>query len=158
METTRKVDRSTRIPNPQAWPSNDDLHKPLSMGCSLFPDEAVARIYKPPRAVTTSGKARLKGWRLVFERRTAPSIEPLMGYTSGDDTLAQIELGFPTLESAIRYAERQGLTYVVQTPTALVGYGRCLRLHDMPEQAGSSTRVSSDAVLDRLGFAVLQES
>ncbi|NYD80407.1 hypothetical protein HD884_000448 [Ochrobactrum intermedium] len=25
----------------------------------------------------TSGKARTKGWRLVFERQTAPFIEPL---------------------------------------------------------------------------------
>lgn len=158
MEMTRQVDRSTRMPDPQGWPSNDNLHKPLSMGRSLFTDDAVARIYKPSRAVTTFGKARSKGWRLVFERRTAPFIEPLMGYTSGDDTLAQVELGFPTLESAIRYAERQGLTYVVQTPTALVGKGRCLRLDEMPAQAGSSTRASSDAVLERLGLAVLQES
>nr|WP_318012969.1 ETC complex I subunit [Mesorhizobium sp. BR-1-1-10] len=158
METTGQVDRPTRMTNPQGWPSNDNLHKHLSMGCSLFPDDAVARIYRPSRAVTTSGKARSKGWRLVFERRTAPSIEPLMGYTSGHDALAQVELGFPTLESAIRYAERQGLTYVLQTPTGLVGKGCCLRLDEMPAQAGSSTRASSDAVLDRLGLAVLQES
>ncbi|MER9844249.1 ETC complex I subunit [Mesorhizobium australicum] len=35
----------------------------------------------------TSGPARPKGWRLVFERRTAPVIEPLMGYTGRGDTL-----------------------------------------------------------------------
>ncbi|EUB99944.1 ETC complex I subunit conserved region [Rhizobium sp. CF080] len=32
-----------------------------------------------------------------------------MGYTGGTDTLTQVELEFPTLRSAIRYAERQGL-------------------------------------------------
>ncbi|WP_287092168.1 NADH dehydrogenase ubiquinone Fe-S protein 4 [Mesorhizobium sp.] len=42
----------------------------------------------------TSGRARPKGWRLVFERRTAPVIEPLMGYTGGGDTLTQVELDF----------------------------------------------------------------
>nr|WP_261319007.1 ETC complex I subunit [Rhizobium leguminosarum] len=56
----------------------------------------------------------MQGWRLVFERRSAPFIEPLMGYTGCTDTLTQVELEFPTLESAIRYAERQGLTYTVQ--------------------------------------------
>ena len=117
MEATRQINKSTRTPITQGWPSNDNRHKPLSMGRSVFPNDAVARIYKPSRAVTTSGMARTRGWRLVFERRTAPFIETLMGYTGGDDTLSQVELSFPTLESAIRYAERQGLTYVVQMPT-----------------------------------------
>ncbi|WP_229729462.1 NADH dehydrogenase ubiquinone Fe-S protein 4 [Agaricicola taiwanensis] len=79
------------------------------MGRTIFPGDAVARIYKPSRPVTTSGKAGTKHWRLVFERRTAPFIEPLMGHTGGDDTLAQVELQFPTLETALRYAARQGL-------------------------------------------------
>ncbi len=158
METTRQVNRSTTIPVPQGWPSNDNRHTPLSMGRSIFPADAVARICKPSRAVTTSGKARTRGWRLVFERRTAPFIEPLMGYTGGDDTLTQVELSFPTLQSAIRYAERQGLTYVVQTPTGQTGNGRSRRVDDKPAQAGRPTHAFSDATLDRLGLAALQES
>jgi hypothetical protein len=59
----------------------------------------------------TSGRARTKSWLLTFERRTVPYIEPLMGWTAGDDPLTQIELRFPTLESAIAYAKRQGLSY-----------------------------------------------
>lgn len=54
----------------------------------------------------TSGRARPKGWRLVFEWRTAPVIEPLMGYTGSGDTLTQVELDFPTAQAAIDYAER----------------------------------------------------
>ena len=38
-------------------------------------------------------------------------IEPLMGWTGNDDTLTQVELTFPTLETAIADAERQGLAY-----------------------------------------------
>jgi hypothetical protein len=57
------------------------------MGRSSFPEGAVACIFKPSRSATTSGKAGTKGWRLRFERRTAPFIEPLMGWTGGDDTL-----------------------------------------------------------------------
>ena len=57
------------------------------MGRSSFPEGTVARIFKPSRSVTTSGKAETKDWRLRFERRTAPFIEPLMGWTGDEDTL-----------------------------------------------------------------------
>jgi hypothetical protein len=62
----------------------------------------------------TSGKARTKTWVLRFDRRTPPIIEPLMGWTGGDDTLIQVELTFPTREAAVAYAERQGLTFVIE--------------------------------------------
>lgn len=81
---------------------------------SWFPRDAVAHIYRPARSVMTSGKARTKNWVLRFERRTPPFIEPLMGWTGGDDTLTQVELTFPSREAAIAYAERQGLNYVVR--------------------------------------------
>lgn len=111
VETAKQTDTGGLSPN-------DDRRTPLSMGRSVFPEDTVARIFKPSRSVMTSGRARTKGWRLVFERRMAPFIEPLMGYTGGNDTLTQIDLGFPTLESANRYAERQGLSYVLQVQSA----------------------------------------
>jgi hypothetical protein len=83
------------------------------LGASIFPAGAVARIYRPARSATTSGRARTKRWLLRFDRRTPPFIEPLMGWTGGDDTLIQIELSFPTSEAAVAYAGRQGLAYVV---------------------------------------------
>ena len=91
----------------------------------------MARIYRPGRSVTTSARTG-SAWRLTFERRTAPFIEPLMGYTGGRDTLTQVELSFPTLESAIGYAERQGLNYVVRMPVEQVG----VRLTDNDERPG----------------------
>lgn len=158
METTIQINGSTRISIPQGGPSNDNRHEPLSMGRSVFPEDAVARIYKPYRAVTTSGRAATKGWRLVFERRTAPFIEPLMGHTGGDDTLTQVELSFPTLQSAIRYAERQGLSYVVRTSTGqTTGDGRSRRLRARPAQAARTTHAFSGATLDRLGLGSLQD-
>jgi hypothetical protein len=76
---------------------------------------AEARIAWRGWAVTTSGRARAKQWVLRFERRSPPVIEPLMGWTSGDDTLAtQVELTFDTLDEALSYAERQGLSYRIQ--------------------------------------------
>ncbi|WP_445206981.1 NADH dehydrogenase ubiquinone Fe-S protein 4 [Aminobacter sp. Piv2-1] len=92
----------------RARPGNDN--RPASSGAlsfrrSIFPDGTVAQIYRPGRSVTTSARAGT-AWRLTFERRTAPFIEPLMGYSGGRDTLTQVELSFPTLESAIGYAKR----------------------------------------------------
>jgi hypothetical protein len=83
-------------------------------GNSLLPSDAVARIYRPVRSAMTSGKARTKKWVLRFDRRTAPFIEPLMGWAGGDDTLTQVELTFPTREAAVAYAQRQGLAYIVE--------------------------------------------
>lgn len=106
-----------------ARPGNDNCpasSRALSFGRSVFPEDAVARIYRPGRSVTTSARTG-SAWRLTFERCTAPFIEPLMGYTGSRDTLTQVELSFPTLESAIRYAERQGLSYVVRMPAEQVG-------------------------------------
>jgi hypothetical protein len=111
MDNVREIDYAISKPVSGFRPSNDNRRRHLSFDRSLFPEDAVAQIYKPARSVTTSGNARANGWRLVFERRDAPFIEPLMGYTGGGDTLTQVELEFPTLQSAIRYAERQGLSY-----------------------------------------------
>ena len=85
---------------------------PLTVS-SVFPDDAVAVIYRPARSAMTSGKANTRHWKLRFERRTPPFIEPLMGWTGGDDPLTQVELTFPTREAAVGYAERQGLTFIV---------------------------------------------
>ena len=153
METITQVNTK---PTPQAWPANDNRQLPATRR-SIFPGDAVARICRASRSATTSGMARAKHWRLVFEPRRAPFLEPLMGHTGSDDTLAQVELAFPTLESAMRYAERQGLAYVVQTPG-----GQACR--DRPQETertapwSGSTQAFSDATLDRLGLAELQES
>jgi hypothetical protein len=64
--------------------------------------------------VTTAGRAGSEQWVLCCPRRSAPEIEPLMGWTAGDDTLTQLELIFETKEQAIAYAEREGLAYRVQ--------------------------------------------
>lgn len=98
-----------------ARPADGERHRHgLTFGRSLFPDNVVARIFRPGRSVTTSGKARTKGWRLTLARRSAPYIEPLMGWTGDDDTLTQVELTFPTLEAAVAYCERQGLGLVIE--------------------------------------------
>jgi len=155
MENVRETDYAISKPVSGFWPLNDNRRRHPSFGRSLFPEDAVARIYKPAHSVTTSGNARANGWRLVFERRDAPLIEPLMGYTGGGDTLTQVELQFPTLQSAIRYAERQGLSYVAQRRAAKPARRVKRRLGQRPKR---SSHTFSDTTLKRLGLAALQES
>ena len=77
----------------------------------------VARIYKPSRSATQSGKARTKSWVVEHEPAVAREIDPLMGWTSSRDMQQQVRLSFDTKEEAIAYAERNGLPYTVNEPT-----------------------------------------
>ncbi|MET3840575.1 NADH dehydrogenase ubiquinone Fe-S protein 4 [Bradyrhizobium sp. OAE829] len=95
---------------------------------SVFPADAQAVIYKSAASPMTSRRTSAQQWKLRFERRSAPYIEPLMGWTADDDTLSQVELSFPSAEAAIAYAHRQGLQYTAQ---------------DLPTQ-GSKPRLVSD--------------
>ncbi len=76
----------------------------------------VARIFKPVRGATTSGKARTHGWALHYAPAAPRRVEPLMGWTSSTDMLAQVRLQFPTKEEAIAYAQRNGIDYRVEEP------------------------------------------
>ena len=81
-----------------------------------------ARIRRRGRPVDTAGRARTGTWLLTVERATPPEIEPLMGWTAGDDPLAkQVQLAFPTRARAVADAERQGLTDTVESETAVTG-------------------------------------
>ena len=75
-------------------------------------------IYKPAKTAMQSGQAQTKAWRLEFEPASAREIDPLMGWTSGGDTNAQVRLEFDTREEAIAYAERAGLAYQIAEPQA----------------------------------------
>jgi hypothetical protein len=133
-------------------PANDSRQRCLSLGQSWFPADAVARISRPSRSVTTSAPVRRRQWLLTFERRTPPCIEPLMGWTGGDDPLTQIRLTFPTCDAAIAYAERQGLTYVVdgdqQWPEA--------RVHHASSQHTMREQTARDAWSTYVQYAWLQ--
>lgn len=100
VETNRILSSCGRTANvklPMMFPAN---RPPLSGQIS-------ARIFRLGRSVMTSARGGAQPWRLVFERRTPPFIDALMGYTGGEDTRTQVELDFPTLEAAIAFAERQ---------------------------------------------------
>ncbi len=73
----------------------------------------VARIYRPAKTAMQSGRGKTERWMLVYDPEVAPTVEPLMGYTSSADMNRQIRLAFPTREQAIAYAERKGIPYRV---------------------------------------------
>ncbi|WBU57664.1 ETC complex I subunit [Paracoccus sediminicola] len=74
------------------------------------------RIYQPARNAMQSGMARTRDWVLDFPQADKRDIDPLMGWTSSDDTQSQVRLRFPTREEAEAYARERGLDYVVAEP------------------------------------------
>ncbi|MGR3566524.1 ETC complex I subunit [Pseudooceanicola sp.] len=75
-----------------------------------------ARIYRPARTATQSGTARTKKWVLDYFPDSAREVDPLMGWTSSDDTQAQVRLRFDTKEEALDYARDHGIEAVVTEP------------------------------------------
>ena len=118
---------SYRITSLRHSPNSHLAAEPAVSGASTFPTDAVAVIYRPARSAMTSGTANSRQWKLRFERRSPPFIEPLMGWTGGDDPLAQVEMTFPSAEAAIAYARRQGLEFVLRRSKE-VDITRCHRV------------------------------
>ena len=98
---------------------NQSRATPLLPGTGIPASDAlpVVRIHRPARSVTQSGPGRRR-WVLEFEPTGRRPIDPLMGWTGTDDTLAQIRLEFRNLQGAIDFAEKQGWRYEVEEPPA----------------------------------------
>jgi hypothetical protein len=74
------------------------------------------RIYQPAKNAMQSGRAGTLRWLLEFAPASRRVADPLMGWTSSDDTRTQLRLNFDTKEEAIAYAEREGLPYTLEEP------------------------------------------
>jgi ETC complex I subunit conserved region len=55
---------------------------------------------------------------LEFAPASAREVDPLMGWTSSDDTQAQVRLQFDTIEAAQDYARENGIDADVTLPKA----------------------------------------
>lgn len=77
-----------------------------------------ARIYQPAKTAMQSGTAKAKGWVLEFAPQTARDIDPLMGWTSSNDTQTQVRLRFDSREAAEEYAVAKGIEFDVAEPKA----------------------------------------
>ncbi|MBB3763189.1 NADH dehydrogenase ubiquinone Fe-S protein 4 [Sphingomicrobium lutaoense] len=78
---------------------------------------ADVRIIEEQRKTTQSGKAQAGRWLLEYERSEKQLPDPLTGWAGSGDTRTQVKLHFATLEEAIAYCDKYGLTYhVVKAP------------------------------------------
>ncbi|MFV0302298.1 MAG: ETC complex I subunit [Paracoccus sp. (in: a-proteobacteria)] len=75
-----------------------------------------ARIYQPARNAMQSGLARTHGWVLEFPPADAREIDPLMGWTSSEDTQSQVRLRFETRKQAEDYARANKIEVIVVDP------------------------------------------
>ena len=74
-----------------------------------------AKIYIPTKTAMQSGRGKIKNWILKFETRDNKT-SPLMGWESGDDTLKEVILEFPSKDKAIEYAKKNNIIYEVIEP------------------------------------------
>ena len=88
-----------------------------------------ARIYRPAKTAMSSGMAKTHQWVLEYAPASAREIDPLMGWTSSDDTQSQVKLRFDSKEAALDYAADKGIEVVVLEPKSRkpnlrpMGYG-----------------------------------
>jgi hypothetical protein len=75
-----------------------------------------ARLFQRSKNAMQSGKAREGEWVLEFESSSRRRPDPLMGWSGGADTQAQVALTFATLEEAKGYADRHGIDYHLIPP------------------------------------------
>ena len=75
-----------------------------------------ARIYQPARNAMQSGSAKTHLWVLEFAPASAREVDPLMGWTSSDDTQSQVRMQFETKDAAVDYARDNGIEAIVQEP------------------------------------------
>ena len=75
-----------------------------------------ARIFRPSRTAMSSGTAGTRHWILEFVPDEKRTVDPLMGWTSSQDTQAQVRIRFDTKEAALDYARDHGIEAVVLEP------------------------------------------
>tara|TARA_B100001741_G_C16168865_1_gene421426 strand:- start:306 stop:587 length:282 start_codon:yes stop_codon:yes gene_type:complete len=74
-----------------------------------------AKIYKPSKTATQSGLKKFDKWILEFITND-PTINPLMGWESSDDTLSELKMEFSSKEIAVDYATKNNIDYEVIEP------------------------------------------
>jgi hypothetical protein len=73
----------------------------------------LARIFRPAKVATQSGRAGTDRWILTFEPAAARLPDRLMGWTETTDTDGQIRLSFDSCDAAVAYAQHRGLAFEV---------------------------------------------
>ncbi|MFW2541337.1 ETC complex I subunit [Primorskyibacter sp. 2E107] len=75
-----------------------------------------ARIFQPSKTAMSSGQGKTKVWILEFAPASAREVDPLMGWTSSNDTQSQVRLRFDSKDAAEAYAREHGIDAQVMEP------------------------------------------
>ncbi|MBB5518616.1 NADH dehydrogenase ubiquinone Fe-S protein 4 [Amphiplicatus metriothermophilus] len=100
-------------PNDQARP-NAQRGRPFLPGADS-PAESLplALIRQRPVEPGRGGRRAIDEWLLEFQPGAPREREPLMGWTGAKDPYGSITLRFPSLQSAVEFAESRGWRYEV---------------------------------------------
>lgn len=96
----------------------EGIQKELVSGAPADLSSRVVRIFREAKAATQSGHHNGTFWKLnwdVLEKGNRWEND-LMGYQGTADALQGTSLKFDTREAAVRFAEKQGWSYIVQEP------------------------------------------
>ena len=74
-----------------------------------------AKIYLPTKTAMQSGLGKYDKWIIEFDTKD-PTINPLMGWESSNDTLSELKLEFSSKELAIEYANKNKIKYDLIEP------------------------------------------
>ncbi|WVQ95395.1 hypothetical protein IAU59_002492 [Kwoniella sp. CBS 9459] len=76
------------------------------------------RIYRPTKNTMQSAKGKTKRWIVDWDvlQGSGRWENPLMGWAATADYMQGTSLAFPSKESAIRFAEKQGWMYKIDEP------------------------------------------
>lgn len=76
-----------------------------------------ARIYQKIKNNMQSGRAQADAWVLEYDEPQGVRADPLTGWQGSGDTQGQVRMMFPDRESAVAYAEREGVDFYVVEPS-----------------------------------------
>ena len=74
-----------------------------------------AKIYKPAKTAMQSGLKKFDKWVLEFISND-PTINPLMGWESSNDTYSEVKMEFTNKNLAIEYAKKNKIEYELIEP------------------------------------------
>ena len=74
-----------------------------------------AKIYKPAKTAMQSGLKKFDKWILEFITND-PTINPLMGWESSNDTMSELKMEFQTKDLALEYARKNKIKFELIEP------------------------------------------
>ena len=74
-----------------------------------------AKIYKPSKTAMQSGLKKFDKWILEYITND-PTINPLMGWESSDDTLSELKIEFANKDLAVEYAKKNKIDFELIEP------------------------------------------